>query len=147
VQAASTDSRLSDGELEALLAERDAVIVEQAARIAELEAVVGELRARLGQNSRNPSNPPSSDGYAKLPVSKSKKRSLRRRSGRKPGGQPGADGHHLERREDPDEDEVHRLERREGCGADLSGDPIVDSQSRQVLDLPQLRLLCVQHWI
>ena len=31
---------------------------------------------------------------------------------------------------------------------DLSGQPIVESQSRQVLDLPEMpRLVCVQHWI
>jgi transposase len=134
-------------EMEARVIERDALIVEQAARIAELEAVVGELRARLGQNSRNSSKPPSSDGYAKPAADKSKKRSLRRRSGRKPGGQPGSDGHHLERRDDPDDEKVHPLERCEDCGADLSGEPIVESQSRQVLDLPELRLWCVQHWI
>ena len=59
----------------------------QAQRIGELEALVAELRARLDQNSRNSSKPPSSDGYAKEPVGKSKgkRRSLRRRSGRKPG--------------------------------------------------------------
>jgi len=134
-------------EMEVRVIERDALIVEQAARIAELEAVVGELRARLGQNSRNSSKPPSSDGYAKPSADKSKKRSLRRRSGRKPGGQPGSDGHHLERRDDPDDEKVHPLERCEDCGADLSGEPIVESQSRQVLDLPELRLWCVQHWI
>ena len=135
-------------EIEARVIERDSLIVEQAARIAELEAVVGELRARLGQNSRNSSKPPSSDGYAKPPANKSKKRSLRRRSGRKPGGQPGSAGHHLERREVADEEQVHPLTRCDGCGADLSAQPIVESQSRQVLDLPEMpRLWCVQHWI
>jgi transposase len=130
-----------------LLAGRDALIAEQAARIGELEALVVELRAQLGRNSRNSSKPPSSDGYSKLPANKSKKRSLRRRSGRRPGGQPGSPGHHLERREDPDEEKVHQLTRCEDCDADLSGEPIVESQSRQVLDLPVLRLWCVQHWI
>jgi transposase len=141
--------RSSDGELEALLVERDALIAQQAARIAELEAVVVELRTRLGQNSRNSSKPPSSDGYSKPPANKSKKkRSLRRRSGRKPGGQPGSPGHHLQRREVPDEEKVHPLTCCEECGVDLSAQPIVESQSRQVLDLPELpRLWCVQHWI
>ncbi|MGO9958692.1 MAG: DUF6444 domain-containing protein [Solirubrobacteraceae bacterium] len=75
----------------------------QVARIGELEALVLELRARLDQNSRNSSKPPSSDGYAKPEAKKDgKDRSLRRRSGRKPGGQAGHEGHRLERREDPD---------------------------------------------
>src|SRR5450759_622925 len=128
-----------------LLAERDVLIAAQAVRLADLEAQVAELRAWLGQNSRNSSKPPSSDGYSKPSVNK--KRSLRRRSGRKPGGQPGSPGHHLERREVPDEEVVHPLMRCEGWCGDLSDEPIVESQSRQVLDLPELRLRCVQHWI
>lgn len=49
-----------------------------------------ELRARLDQNSRNSSKPPSWDGYAKPEAKKDgKDRGLRRRSGRKPGGQAG----------------------------------------------------------
>jgi len=42
----------------AALAEWDAVIV-------ELRAEIVELRRRLGQNSRNSSKPPSTDGLAK----------------------------------------------------------------------------------
>jgi transposase len=140
VSAAIEDSGcLSYAKLEALLVERDA-------RIAELEVVVAELRARLDQNSRNSSKPPSSDGYAKEPANK--KRSLRRRSGRKRGGQRGHRGRHLERREEPDRAVVHPVERCECCGRDLSGEPIVESQSRQVFDLPEMpRLDCVEHWI
>jgi transposase len=134
-------------ERDALIAGRDALIAEQAGRMVELEALVAELRARLGQNSRSSSRPPSSDGYAKPPA-KNNKRSLRRRSGRKPGSQPGSPGHHLERREVPDDEVVHPVTQCEDCGGDLSGEPIVESQSRQVLDLPELpRLWCVQHWI
>jgi uncharacterized coiled-coil protein SlyX len=129
----------------ALLAERDALIAAQAAHLVALEAQVAELRARLGQSSWNSSKPPSSDGYSKPPVNKD--RSLRRRSGRRPGGQTGAPGHHLERREVADEEVVHPVTRCAGCGGDLSGAPILESQSRQVLDLPDLRLRCVQHWI
>jgi transposase len=130
-------------------AELEALVAEQAARIAELEALVAELRARLDQNSRNSSKPPSSDGYAKQPVekNKNKKRSLRRRSGRKPGGQRGHEGHHLQRRENPDRTELHEVKRCECCGRDLSVAPIEQSQCRQVFDLPEMPALeCVEHW-
>jgi transposase len=129
------------------LVDRDALIAGQVERIAELESVVAELRARVDQNSRNSSKPPSSDGYAKPSVN-NKKRSLRRKSGRKPGGQHGHRGRHLERREDPDRTVVHPVERCECCGRDLRDEPIVESQSRQVFDLPEMpRLDCVEHWV
>ena len=66
---------------------------------AGVRAQVAELQAKLDQNSRNSSKPPSSDGYSKPSP---KKRSLRERSGRKPGGQEGHAGAHLERVEVPD---------------------------------------------
>ena len=129
-----------------LVVEQAALIGKQAARIAELDALVAELRARLDENSRNSSKPPSSDGYAKEPVKRD--RSLRRRSGRKPGGQPGHQGHHLERREDPNRSVLHSVARCECCGRDLSHAPIVESQCRQVFDLPEMPALeCVAHWI
>jgi transposase len=129
-------------------AELEELVAAQAQRIAELEAIVAELRARLDQSSRNSSKPPSSDGYAKEPAEKNKKRSLRRRSGRKPGGQHGHKGHRLERREDPDRTVLHAVEVCECCGRDLSGEPIVESQCRQVFDLPEMPSLeCVEHWI
>ena len=78
-----------------LLAERDARIQEQAAenaalreQLALLQSQVADLAAQVKTNSRNSSKPPSSDGLAK-PSPKS----LRGKSGRKPGrpkGQPGA---------------------------------------------------------
>jgi transposase len=135
----------SRAELEALVVEQAALVETLLARIGEQDGVIEELRARLGQNSRNSSRPPSSDGYSKPPA---KDRSLRRRSGRKPGAQRGHRGHHLERREDPDVTLLHAVECCEGCGGDLSGSPIVESQSRQVFDLPEVpRLHCVEHWI
>ena len=43
---------------------------------------------------------------------------------------------------------LHRLEVCDCCGRDLTEVPIVESQSRQVFDLPELPgLECVAHWI
>jgi transposase len=43
---------------------------------------------------------------------------------------------------------VHPVECCEGCGGDLSASPIVESQSRQLFDLPEVpRLRCREHWI
>ncbi len=105
--------------LERRVAERDVRIAELESRLAELEAVVAELRERLAKNSRNSSKPPSSDGYGKPSVNASKKknkRSLRKRSGRKPGGQDGHEGAHLERVEVPNGQVSHGPECCEGCG-------------------------------
>jgi transposase len=126
--------RPSYGDLEAL-------VVEQAALIAELRAEVAELRARLAANSRNSSRPPSSDGLAKPPAPKS----LRRRSGRKPGGQPGHEGRHLQRVERPDSVVGHVPARCGCCGGDLEDGEPVGEEARQVFDLPPVRLAVTEH--
>jgi transposase len=117
-----------------------ALVVEQAALIEELRAEVVELKRRLAQNSRNSSRPPSSDGLAKPPP-----KSLRRPSGRKPGGQPGHQGHHLERVERPDEVIRHVPACCGGCGGDLAGGEPAGEEARQVFDLPAARLAVVEH--
>lgn len=64
---------------------------ELAATRAELDAARAEivsLKQRLGASSNNSSKPPSSDGLAARATRKKK-----RPSGRKPGGQPGHEGH------------------------------------------------------
>lgn len=79
-------------------------------RVAELEAIVDELTRRLGLNSHNSSKPPSSDGYAK-PNQKSR----RQRSGKKPGGQKGHSGSHMEIPHEPDEVLQHFPEKCQRC--------------------------------
>jgi transposase len=67
------------------LAERERQVAEQAKRIAELERQL----ALRDQNSTTTSKPPSSDGLAGC----QRARGRRRKSRRKPGGQPGHPGH------------------------------------------------------
>ncbi|MGE5288141.1 MAG: DUF6444 domain-containing protein [Micromonosporaceae bacterium] len=57
------------------------------ARVAELQAQVAELAARVKQSSKNSSKPPSQDG-----LGKSAPRSLRKKTGRRPGRQKGLPG-------------------------------------------------------
>ena len=116
-----------------MLAQRDALIAALAARVAELEA-------RLGKNSRNSSKPPSSDGLGK-PAPKS----LRQPSGRKPGKQLGGQGFRLQPREVPDEIRTHAPTDCGGCGADLTDAPVVGTETRQVFDLPVIKLIAIEH--
>ena len=100
--------------------------------VEELRAENVELRGQLGQNSRNSSKPPSSDS----PFAKPAPRTLRRKSGRKPGGQPGHPGSTLALVDKPDERLRHEPGPCTGCGADLADAPEVGMERRQVFDLP-----------
>jgi transposase len=113
------------------------------AQLEELRAEVEALRARLRQNPLNSSQPPSSEGLAKPAP-----RSLRRRSGRKPGRPKGHPGATLELTDRPDEIVWHEPDRCAGCGAALSSAPLARTQRRQVADLPQqVRALVTEHQI
>ena len=113
------------------------------ALVAELRAEIAELRARLEGNSRNSSRPPSLDGLSKPPVDP-KKRSLRRSSGRKQGGQEEHRGARLLPVAVPDEQVEHPPERCDACQADLAGaERLEGGESRQVFDLPEERALRV----
>jgi transposase len=118
-----------------------ALVVRQAERIDQLEAEVAELRRQLGQNSRNSSRPPSSDS----PFVKPAPRSLRRGSGRKPGGQSGHSGSTLAQVADPNETLRHEPGPCGGCGADLAEAPEVGVERRQVFDLPPMRVRVTEH--
>jgi transposase len=131
---------------EALAAERAARAAAEAAEAAALaeaaglRARVADLEAQLGTDSTNSSKPPSGDGPAAKP------RSLRRPTGRRPGGQRGHDGTTLEAVARPDRTQTHRPDECRGCGHALAGEPASSVEARQVFYLPgQFRLEVVEH--
>lgn len=78
--------------------------------VADLQKVIEALQEQLNKNSRNSSKPPSSDGLAK-PAPKS----LRKKSGKKQGGQTGHDGVHLCTTCEPDDIKPHMPSICESC--------------------------------
>jgi transposase len=100
-----------------------AIILKLLERIAELEA-------QLGQNSGNSSKPPSSDGLAKPTV-----KSLRARSGKKPGGQPGHKGHGLKIDREPDEEVTVKPLDCPICGENLSDTLTFHVDTKYVYDV------------
>ena len=122
-----TGLRAANARLRGLLAERDARIAGlemQVARIADLETLVADLQAqvadlaaRVRQNSKNSSRPPSSGGGLGKPEPKS----LRTKSGRKPGRPKGQPGATMRLTDHPDHVIRHLPRSCSGCGASLDG--------------------------
>src|SRR5215469_18574148 len=95
-------------------------------RIEQLIEQVKALEERLAKNSRNSSLPPSSDRFVRQP------KSLRKKSGKKAGGQPGHPGSTLQLCEEPDEIRLHQVTRCQHCQADLTASPVLLRERRQV---------------
>jgi transposase len=121
-------------------AELAALVAELGAALAQAHERIAELEAQLGKNSRNSSKPPSADGLAK-PAPKS----LRRRSGRRPGGQKGHPGSTLQMVAEPDEVVAHEPAACRGCGADLAGCPQTGLERRQRFDIPPITVTVTEH--
>jgi len=122
-------------------AEKDALICSLfplLEKVQQLTAQVEELKARLSKDSHNSSKPPSGDGLAK------KTRSLRERSGKKPGAQAGHPGKTLERTSHVDQVIDHPVPQHcHACGASLA--EAAFSERRQVFDIPVARYQVTEH--
>src|SRR6266540_1530030 len=127
---------LSIGELRAALAAKDAQIAQLQSQVAVLGDRVAQLERRAGRDSSNSNRPPSSDSPYTKKTRKPKDRSLRGRSGRKPGKQPGEPGAALSQVGDPDYTVVCAPAICAGCGRDLADVPVAAAQARQVFEVP-----------
>ena len=128
-------------ELTARVSELTERVTELTGQVAELTGRVAELEQRLGMNSANSSKPPSSDGYEK-PSPKS----LREKSGRKPGGQKGHPGSTLRQVCEPDEVVSHEPGHCV-CQRGLANQPIHHVEHRQVFELPKKLFWVTEHQV
>lgn len=105
-------------------------IQKQAEQIQVLETRVKDLERQLGQNSKNSSKPPSSDGYQKP-----NPKSLRGKSDKKSGGQPGHKAHWLQMVEHPDHVITHDIHICEKCSTDISDVTPLSVDKRQEFNI------------
>jgi hypothetical protein len=117
--------------LRAELAWSQAALAQVAVELAQARERIAELEARLRQTPRNSSRPPSSEGLGEPPP----RRSLRKKSGRKPGGQDGHEGSTLAQVTWPDRELRHEPG---CCGRSLADRPVTGVERRQVFDLPEV---------
>ena len=111
-------------------------------RLTAAEETIKQLRQQLGQNSRNSNWPSSQDKSRPKPTPKS----LRQKSEREAGGQEGHEGHTLEFNPDPDVIANYRPTQCRHCHTALSEELVAnDMTRRQVLDLPPLRFVTIEH--
>ena len=99
-----------------------------------------ELEARLVKDSHNSSRPPSSDH----PAIK-RTRSLRRPSGKRPGGQLGHPGHTRPLVERPSGVILHRPPRCHRCQSSLLVAQVLHHERRQVIEMVPQRLRVTEH--
>ena len=118
-------------------------------RVEELEEVVlrqaealKALQDQLAKDSRNSGKPPSSDG-----LKKRRTKSLRKDEGRKRGEQRGHEGTTLLRVEEPEHIVRHGIKQCPNCQRDLSDVEAVEYGSRQVFDIPAVRIEVTEHQV
>jgi transposase len=140
-QAQQANEDLREGLKQAIKA-----IVSQQERVKVLEGLIDALQERIktlenqqAKDSHNSSLPPSSDRFVRAP------KSLRQKSGKKPGGQKGHRGHHLWQVQTPDQVLIYPVLCCDHCHHDLSTPPAEVPERRQVIDLPTKRLWITEH--
>ncbi len=133
----------SRGEIRGLYAQGEEAVIELVEGLLEQVKKLGErieeLEGQASKRSGNSSKPPSGDGFVK------RTKSLRQKSERKSGGQPGHPGSTLEWSEEVARVVEHSVSHCDGCGATLSCTPVEEILLRQVYDSPAIELEVTEH--
>lgn len=113
--------------------------------VAQLKQENSKLKEELSlyknqKNSNNSHVPPSQDPNRLI-----KNRSLREKTDRKPGGQPGHEGKTLEFSNTVDVILKHTPNYCKCCGKDLSNTSDALCEKRQVFDIPPIKIECIEH--
>ena len=109
-------------------------------RLKKLEKENKQLRRRLNMDSNNSSKPPSSDSIFKRPTRQYPKK---KKSNKKPGGQPGHKGNHLTKFAKADYYVDHQIENCPHCNS--SNLEIVDKRIKQIVDIPLPKIEVTEH--
>ncbi len=123
-----------------MLLEKNNLLIDKFNR---LETKFKRLEAQLAKNSTNSSKPPSSDSK------KSKKKlqktaSLKKQSGKKPGGQPGHEGKTLSMSATPDKTILLTVDECIQCGKNLKREDYT-TENRQQFEIPEPKMWITEY--
>ncbi len=119
------------------------ILVDQLAQqVQELRQEVDQLKRKKPKNSSNSSLPPSKDMF------RLKNQSLRKKSDKKTGGQPGHKGETLQMSETPDETIRHMPDSKcSFCGKIHDPESAEIINKRQVIDIPVIKAKVTEHLV
>lgn len=128
------------GQLKARIRRLQAEVSDLRGRNFQLQRRNAELEALVAKDSHNSSRPPSSD-----PPWAKRTRSLRRPSGKRPGGQRGHHGETLRLSERPSRIVEHRPQECPGCHAPLDSAQVLGHRRQQVVEVVPAKLRVTEH--
>jgi len=134
-----TEKRI-ERDCETCLKRFEAIISAQQQQIEQLKLRVKELEEIINKDSHNSNKPPSSDD-----MFTKKTKSLRKKSGKNPGGQKGHKGNTLKKVENPDKVVLYKVSKCSCCGENLGKIDSRKVETRQVFDIPPVKVEVTEH--